>query len=426
MIDRVLADRLKASTLRQKARVYQLLINGASGIQELGNRLAREVGIAYDFRQSEKVNEIASVLFALPVKEFHLIGQYYLGWYAFKHGYRPRRLFEEVLENSRTFKANALISLAAIETAEGNADEELKYLTAAKEAAIAPQMVLETSRALAVYKSREGSHRAALKDMEKIIPMARYGGPKIYYDHMNSLAVELGEVGRVEEARNIIKLVLASPLAHAYPEWRRTARDIDEKARTASRSTVAAGCPPQSEPVESQLVSSPVTATGEGRAGAEKLESQPGVLLFPRRTHQPLPAAKPRKITWDQLGQMTISEKRAMLLAIACDEETQEQEYDKLLEAGGMIQEREGPQEIDLEDEKTINDLVVAWCGAIEPEEFVAVITALCGCEDDLRRKEIVDRMVRIAFRESRFGVKTEEEWRSQYEARLKPKPRQE
>ena len=43
---------------------------------------------------------------------------------------------------------------------------------------------------------------------------------------MNSLAVELGEVGRRYEARNIIRHVLASPLALAYPEWQETAEEL--------------------------------------------------------------------------------------------------------------------------------------------------------------------------------------------------------
>jgi hypothetical protein len=46
---------------------------------------------------------------------------------------------------------------------------------------------------------------------------------------------ELGESGRIYEARNICDAVLASPFAFAYPEWQQTAQDL----RGASRSIVA-------------------------------------------------------------------------------------------------------------------------------------------------------------------------------------------
>ena len=42
----------------------------------------------------------------------------------------------------------------------------------------------------------------------------------------SSLAVEYGEIGRIEEASNICKVVLASPCALAYPEWRETGSEI--------------------------------------------------------------------------------------------------------------------------------------------------------------------------------------------------------
>ena len=48
------------------------------------------------------------------------------------------------------------------------------------------------------------------------------------FDYLNSLAVELGEVGRKYEARNVIKHVLESPFTIAYPEWLETADDLKE------------------------------------------------------------------------------------------------------------------------------------------------------------------------------------------------------
>jgi hypothetical protein len=40
------------------------------------------------------------------------------------------------------------------------------------------------------------------------------------------VSLEFGEVGRIEEAQNISNIVLASPYAFAYPEWRETGQDL--------------------------------------------------------------------------------------------------------------------------------------------------------------------------------------------------------
>jgi hypothetical protein len=90
-------------------------------------------------------------------------------------------------------------------------------------------------RNIAVIKAKEGYHKAAIKDLENMLPLARYSEPLIYWDSMNSLAVEYGEVGRKYEARNIIQHVLGSPFIIAYPEWRETAEEL----RQANRSFAA-------------------------------------------------------------------------------------------------------------------------------------------------------------------------------------------
>ena len=55
----------------------------------------------------------------------------------------------------------------------------------------------------------------------------KYAEPHVYYDCLNSYAVELAEAGRRQEARNVIRHVLASPFAFAYPEWRETGDELD-------------------------------------------------------------------------------------------------------------------------------------------------------------------------------------------------------
>lgn len=95
---------------------------------------------------------------------------------------------------------------------------------------------------VAVISSEDGNHLGALALLENLLPLAhstRLLQPHVYYDYLNSLAVELCEVGRLEEAKNVSQIVVASPLAHAYPECRETHNEIALRGRRASRSTVA-------------------------------------------------------------------------------------------------------------------------------------------------------------------------------------------
>jgi len=62
--------------------------------------------------------------------------------------------------------------------------------------------------------------------------------PFLWYQHLNSLAIELSEVGRIEEAQNICRVVVASPYVRAYPEWRETWDDIQVRRYRTSRSVL--------------------------------------------------------------------------------------------------------------------------------------------------------------------------------------------
>jgi tetratricopeptide (TPR) repeat protein len=221
------------------AGFYQQMFRGISGFQELGCKLVREAEVAHVFRELSRLEEIASMLCNLPIKEFRLIGQYYKGLHARRLGQNVGGVFEKVAEKSRTYKARALMSLAAVEGRKGNYDGELDYFTEALKTADSPSLIVEVSRCIAVVKAKEGFHPQSLKDLEKIAPMLRYASPFVRCQYFNSSAVELAEVGRIEEARNISNIVLASSYAFAYPEWRETGDEVDVKAYRLSRSAVS-------------------------------------------------------------------------------------------------------------------------------------------------------------------------------------------
>jgi hypothetical protein len=99
-----------------------------------------------------------------------------------------------------------------------------------------------------------------------------------------------------------------------------------------------------------------------------------------------------------------------------------EGDYDKMMVMVGLLTVGPADKVLDLEDEALLDDIVVTWVNLIEPEEFTAVMSALRDCEDRLRRRDIIDRMIRIAFEETQLCGLTEEQWRLRVERSLPKK----
>jgi tetratricopeptide (TPR) repeat protein len=224
------------SSLKHVA-LYQQLFRNLSDFQTWGKRIIQGAEQAQMLRQTERMEECGLILSNSPIKEHSLIGQYYLGWSAHLKGQEAKRTFENVLESSKTYKPRALIALAAVESSQGNYSQELRCFNETLRLTDNPSIALDTYRGIAIMKAREGFHKQSLADLERLLPLAKYASHKIYYTYLNSYAVELMEIGRIDEATNISKIVLASPYAFAYPEWRETGADIARRGYK-SRSSV--------------------------------------------------------------------------------------------------------------------------------------------------------------------------------------------
>jgi hypothetical protein len=86
-------------------------------------------------------------------------------------------------------------------------------------------------------RSIDGDHSRALADLDRLWPMVRlasYEHPALRYDYLNSLAVELAETGRFEEAKHAVEIALRSPFSDRYPNWRATRDEITDKERELS------------------------------------------------------------------------------------------------------------------------------------------------------------------------------------------------
>lgn len=220
-------------------RFYQHLFSGIAIYEELGSRVIKQIKMAHAFRQTDKVRELSRILLNIPIKECQLIAQYYLVWCRCRESRLYPDILQDIVTESSTYKTKALLSLAGFEGLKGNLDSELYLYTEALKSASNISDYTQGSMGIAVVKAKEGFHKSALKDLESLILSIKHTEPIIYFDVLNSYAVELSEAGYKQGARNIIKHVIESPFAFAYPEWQSTADDLKE----ANRSFVGVNLP---------------------------------------------------------------------------------------------------------------------------------------------------------------------------------------
>lgn len=233
---------------------------------ELGDRLVSMAEHAHAFRRMDILEQVSHVLLNSPaLRRYEAVGHYYQALCVQKLGHgdaeQAANLLERVTEIATPkYRLRAMVSLAANSCNQRNNQTALSLYCEAGRYAFRsglydPYATIVAPRMAAVISSDEGDHRGALAQLEKMFPLAhwmRSPEPHIYYDYLNSFAVELCAAGRLEEAKNVSEIAVASPFAPAYPEWRETREDIELRGRRASRSTV--GLNPGGETVEGSRI----------------------------------------------------------------------------------------------------------------------------------------------------------------------------
>jgi tetratricopeptide (TPR) repeat protein len=203
-------------------------------------------------RQYDRIGALSQILLNLPLSpQLESVGHYYeaLSINRLGHGdtVRACALFEEVADRAPIqYRARAMLALAARRVSNGDHRAALPWYReivriAERDRAVDAVTLYFVGQMTAVVKARNGDHRGAVADLEEMFPlvrMASYLDPRAYYVHLNSLAVELAEVGRLEEAGRASEIARSSPYARAYPEWQDTFHDIRERQSRASRSIV--------------------------------------------------------------------------------------------------------------------------------------------------------------------------------------------
>lgn len=234
---------ISSPSLGKSAELYQVLRRSIGGYRQSGDRLIQLAEQAHAFRQFGQVEETALMLSNIPIKDYQAIGNYFLAVAANSKGKgdqdKAKRLFEIVIDTAPdAYKVKGFLSLGALSFNRGDYDSALYYLQKTIKNSKLSVDSVHAIRGICVLKAIEGDHTQAVSDLENILPVIKYAPAHIYFDLLNSYAVELGEVGRTQEARQIMRLVLASPFTFAYPEWRETSNEINLRGYKA-RSTVS-------------------------------------------------------------------------------------------------------------------------------------------------------------------------------------------
>lgn len=353
------------------------------------------------------MKELGQLLSNIPIKNYQAIGHYFLGIAHNRKGNgdqdEARRSFELAIDTAPDdYKVKAILSLGALSFHKRKFDSALRFYQETIKIGKLSAATMQAIKTISVVKAIEGDHKHALKDLEAILPLIKYAPAHIYFDVLNSYAVELGDIGRLDEAENISSLTISSPFAPYYSEWQYTFSEIRSKRK--HRSTIAFSLPevlPEPEPeTESQTAN---------------------IVSFPPLKEAPEPQ-KPERLTPQEISELTASEKRELILAAIRSGTMRESDYDKMLVMVGLLKVGPADKILDLEDEALLDDIVAVWANQIEPEELAAVLSALRDCDDDLRRNDIIDSMIRIAFEQTQLCGLTEEQWRLRVERRLPKK----
>jgi hypothetical protein len=281
--------------------VVESLINATgdrAATLALGRRLAVAAQHAADMQQNEHVDHIAKVLLSTPFSEkFEGIGLYYQALAQSRLGHidEARAIASRAFEVSPdNLKAKALVLLGWASWSQGDAADcqklTLESARLASRGRTANLRVLAgAQKNLASLRGFDGDNRGALQLLSNSLPLARHVGrwyPAILLDHLNALAVELMECGRLLEARSITSVMLASPLMLSYRDWRETAADIEARMQKSSRTIVSVAGPVESGQRDglvefpiSNAVPLPETRAASHSPGSTALESTPAEVI---------------------------------------------------------------------------------------------------------------------------------------------------
>ena len=341
--------------------IAQNLIRGLKTNQDLAELTARLTSVADDaylIRQFDIVGYVGRLLLNLPFSHAERVGKYYHALTLNQGGpgdtARAATLFGQVADHAPSlYRARAMLALGGSSHNSGDDRTAMSYYRevmslATHHRVFDPMTIYTVNRMTAVIRGMGDDHRGAVADLETMVPLARTAGsrqPYVYYDYLNTLAVELGEVGRIEQARRASEIAIASPFARVYPEWRKTFQDIEAKSQRSSRSIIGVRQPISETDEYRRYLSLKKTdnllrlPAPEPRAPAGPADcpqdTQARVLNFQqwKTAIKASSRAIPEDVTPEQRRRMTTGEKLIRLMDLISQDETDDETIDRILEA---------------------------------------------------------------------------------------------
>jgi tetratricopeptide (TPR) repeat protein len=195
--------------------------------------LARQARIS---RELEALDEIVAAILALPLDQrLHAVANYYGASALRKSGdsEQTRSVLEKLVDTvAAEYRPRTLIGLGICYVTGGDLEESARiYLEAVRSATLTdPLSKAQALRSIAVIRSIKGDHEGSLADLERLFPVMRSFAtsyPEDYRYYLNNLAYELGQVGRIDEAKAAINVALRSPYADRFPDWAETAQELE-------------------------------------------------------------------------------------------------------------------------------------------------------------------------------------------------------
>lgn len=218
--------------------ILQAIATANESFEQATARLIRLADLAYGQRDYEALPELGDALAAIPFAPARRAAVYYQAVLMKRTGQ-----LDTAASMLATISApRALLTLGTIEETRGNCTEAARLHVEAMRAGrgVDPFTVTGAAMQLATIRAVEGDHAGALYGFQSLWPMVRTvakSHPYLFAVWHNAVAVELAELGRVDEARAAVAVATASPVANRYPEFEQTAAEL--RQAEAARVVVA-------------------------------------------------------------------------------------------------------------------------------------------------------------------------------------------
>lgn len=253
----------------------------------LAHKLVSVAETAYSCRDFIAIKEATDLLIALPIAQAQRAGLWYQAVIDVQNGQNAQAV--AILQNLMTdpqapprYRGRAFQSLGAFHLSSGNRElarqmflESVRYI---RKESPGDALVLADAVILhGLVRSDEGDIPQALKELASIESLVdKIRNPHLTVFYNNNVAVDLQELGRLEEAAYYSRKACSSPVAYAYRGCQETAEEIRQQiARTKA---VA------------------VKKAVAWKAEARKRRAQPKYLLEVMRFSPSVRKAKPKQV----------------------------------------------------------------------------------------------------------------------------------